>query len=136
MYVYPCFSVFTAFPTTIFNENARILMLSGDNYTEWKEKILLTLGCLDLDLALRVDEPPVPTESTKALGVLSLNSDKVKAYMKAIDEQFVSSDKALPNILMKRFSSMTFDRSRTVREHIMEMRDIDAKLKSLEVDMS
>ncbi|XP_060200906.1 uncharacterized protein LOC132629208 [Lycium barbarum] len=36
---------------------------------------------------------------------------------------------------MKRLSSMTFDRSRTVRKHIMEMRDIAAKLKSLVVDM-
>ncbi|XP_070020435.1 uncharacterized protein [Nicotiana sylvestris] len=64
------------------------------------------------------------------------DSDKVKAYMKAIDEQFVSSDKALANTLMKRLSSMTFYRSRTVREHIMDMRDITSKLKSLEVDMS
>ncbi|XP_009617487.1 uncharacterized protein [Nicotiana tomentosiformis] len=37
---------------------------------------------------------------------------------------------------MKGLSSMTFDRSCTVREHIMKMRDIAAKLKSLEVDMS
>nr|XP_009785274.1 PREDICTED: uncharacterized protein LOC104233562 [Nicotiana sylvestris] len=47
-----------------FNENARISMLSGDNYVEWKEKVLLTLGCSNLDLALRVDEPPIPTESS------------------------------------------------------------------------
>ncbi|XP_019226693.1 PREDICTED: uncharacterized protein LOC109208109 [Nicotiana attenuata] len=155
--------VFTAFLTAIFNENARIPMLSGDNYAEWKEKVLLTLGCSDLDLALCVDEPSIPTESTTPAAKadyerwersnrLSLmlikahisqsitgsipNSDKVKAYMKAIDEKFVSFDKALASTLMKRLSSMTFDRSRTVREHIMEMRDIAAKLKSLEVDMS
>ncbi|XP_019256188.1 PREDICTED: uncharacterized protein LOC109234590 [Nicotiana attenuata] len=155
--------VFTAFPTAIFNENARIPMLSGDNYTEWKEKVLLTLGCSDLDHALRVDEPLIPTESSMPAAEanyerwersnrLSLmlikahisqsimgsipNSDKAKAYMKAIDEQFVSSDKALASTLMKRLSSMTFDRSRTVREHITEMRDIAAKLKSLEVYMS
>ena len=35
-----------------------------DNYADWKEKILLTLGCMDLDLALRVDEPMVPMESS------------------------------------------------------------------------
>ncbi|XP_016459201.1 uncharacterized protein LOC107782778 [Nicotiana tabacum] len=155
--------VFTAFPTAIFNENARIPMFSGDNYTEWKEKVLLTLGCSDLDLALRVDEPSIPMESStpaakanyerwKRSNRLSLmlikahisqsirgsitNSDNVKAYMKAIDEQFVSYNKALASTLMKRLSSMTFDRSRTVREHIMEMRDIAAKLKSLEMDMS
>ncbi|OIT03252.1 hypothetical protein A4A49_57453, partial [Nicotiana attenuata] len=117
----------------------------------------------DLDLALRVEEPLIPTESrTPAAKVIYerwersnrlslmfikahisqsirgsiLNSDKVKAYMKAIDEQFVSSDKALASTLMKRLSSMTFDKSHTVREHIMKMRDIAAKLKSLEVDMS
>ncbi|OIT01671.1 hypothetical protein A4A49_56730, partial [Nicotiana attenuata] len=117
----------------------------------------------DLDLALRVKEPPIPTESSTPVAKanyewwdrsnrLSLmlikahisqsirgsntNSDNVKAYMKATDEQFVSSDKTLASTLMKRFSSMTFDRSRKVRENIMEMRDIAAKLKSLEVDMS
>ncbi|OIT01053.1 hypothetical protein A4A49_60010, partial [Nicotiana attenuata] len=117
----------------------------------------------DLDLALCMDEPPIPTESTtpgakanyeqrERSNRLSLmlikahisqcirgsipNSDKVKAHMKSIDEQFVSSDKVLASTLMKRLSSMTFDRSHTVREHIMEMRDIAAKLKSLEVDMS
>ncbi|PHT48181.1 hypothetical protein CQW23_12389 [Capsicum baccatum] len=46
--------------------------------------------------------------------------------MKEIDEQFISSDKALANN-MKRLSSMTFDRSRTMREHIIEMRDIAGK---------
>ncbi|XP_075077046.1 uncharacterized protein LOC142163802 [Nicotiana tabacum] len=163
MRAYPYFVVFTTFPTAIFNENARIPILSGDNYAEWKEKVLLTLGCSNLDLALHVEEPPIPTESSmpeakanyerwERSNRLSLmlikahisqsirgsipNSDKVKYYMKAIDEQFVSSGNALASTLMKRLSSMTFERSRTVREHNMEMRDIAAKLKSLEVDMS
>ena len=37
---------------------------------------------------------------------------------------------------MKRFSSKTFDYSKIVREHIMEMRDMVAQLKSLEVEIS
>jgi hypothetical protein len=37
---------------------------------------------------------------------------------------------------MKKLSSKTFDRSRSVREHIMKMRDMAAQLKSLEVDIS
>ena len=56
--------------------------------------------------------------------------------MKAIEEQFVSSDKSLASTLMKKLSSMKHDKSRGVRDHIMEMRDIAAKLKSLEVDIS
>ena len=35
-----------------------------DNYADWKEKILLTLGYMALNLALHVDEPLVPTESS------------------------------------------------------------------------
>ena len=45
-------------------DSSRIPSLNGDNYADWKEKILLTLGCMDLDLAPRVDEPLVPTESS------------------------------------------------------------------------
>ncbi|XP_059310571.1 uncharacterized protein LOC132061911 [Lycium ferocissimum] len=143
------FKVYAAFPSSaIFNENARIPMLSGENFTAWKEKVLLTLVCSNLDLPIRVEEPPKPTESStpdakayferwersnrlslmlikahisQSIRVSIPDSDKVKAYIKAIEEQFVSCDKALASTLMKRISSMTFDRSRTVREHIMEM---------------
>ena len=61
---------------------------------------------------------------------------KVKDFIKAVEEQFISSNKALSSTLMKRLSSKTFKNSRSVREHIMEMRDMFAQLKSLEVDIS
>ena len=74
---------------------------------------------MDLDLALRVDEPPIPTETSEQTEVatyerwersncLSLmlikshiskdirgsipDCDKAKDFMKAIEEQFVGSD--------------------------------------------
>ena len=149
--------------TTLFNDSSRIPMLFGENYTEWKDKILLTLGCMDLDLAFRENELPIFTDSSlpnekaaykrwersNCLSLMLIKShisqsirgsipdcDRVKAYMKAIDEQFVSSDKALASTLMKKLASMTLDKSRSVREHIMEMRDIVAKLKSLKVEIS
>ncbi|CAA7049085.1 unnamed protein product [Microthlaspi erraticum] len=41
-------------------------ILIGTNFSEWKEKVEFTLGVLDLDLALRQDEPnPVTDESTE-----------------------------------------------------------------------
>ncbi|XP_062162065.1 uncharacterized protein LOC133869115 [Alnus glutinosa] len=61
---------------------------------------------------------------------------KAKDFLKAVEAQFVSSTKAIANTLMKRLSSQTFDSSKNVREHIMEMRDIVAQLKSLEVGIS
>ncbi|XP_059438548.1 uncharacterized protein LOC132171279 [Corylus avellana] len=145
------------------NESSHIPFLNGDNFSDWKDKILLTLGCTDLDFALRVEEPPVPTETSSLvekttyekwersnrLSLMLIKShisksirgsippcDKVKDYLKAIEEQFVSSDKALASTLMNKLSIMKHDKSRSMREHIMEMRDIAAQLKSLEIEIS
>ncbi|XP_028057286.1 uncharacterized protein LOC114261243 [Camellia sinensis] len=128
-----------------------------------KDKILLTLGCMDLDLALRVDEPLEPTDESSAaeksaydkwersnrLSLMLIKSyisqsirgsippsDKVKNYMRAIEEQFVSSNKALASTLMYKLSGMKHKNSRSVCEHIIEMRDITARLKSSEIEIS
>ncbi|RVW75558.1 hypothetical protein CK203_056469 [Vitis vinifera] len=52
--------------------------------------------------------------------------DNVKALLKAIDEQFVTSDKALASTLIMKFSSLRLTNVSGVREHIMQMRDIAA----------
>ncbi|XP_073136794.1 uncharacterized protein [Henckelia pumila] len=62
--------------------------------------------------------------------------NNVKELLKALDEKFQSSDKALANTLIMEFSSLRFTNVRGVREHIMKMRDIAARLKILEVDIS
>ena len=62
--------------------------------------------------------------------------DKVKPLLKAIDEQFVTSDKALASTLIMQFSSINLIEITGVRDHIMRMRDIAAQLKSLEVTMT
>ncbi|KAL0421270.1 UNVERIFIED_CONTAM: hypothetical protein Slati_3149900 [Sesamum latifolium] len=62
--------------------------------------------------------------------------NNVRELLKAINDQFVSSDKALASTLIMRFTSKKLTGLNGVREHIMQMRDIAAQLKSLEVDMS
>ena len=62
--------------------------------------------------------------------------DNVKAILKAINEQFVTSDKALASTLIMKFSSLRLIDVSGVQEHIMKMRDIVAQLKTLEVEMS
>ena len=62
--------------------------------------------------------------------------EKVRDLLKAIDDQFVTSEKALASILIMKFSSLHLTSIKGVREHIMKMRDIAAQLKKLEVDMS
>ena len=126
--------------------------LRGDNYKIWKERILLHLGWMDIDYAIRKDEPVITPTSTldeialyecwersNRLNVMFIKTkisagirgsveqhDKVKSLLKAIDEQFVSSDKALASTLIIKFSSLRLTSVRGVREYIMQMRDIAA----------
>ncbi|KAI9173946.1 hypothetical protein LWI28_009158 [Acer negundo] len=89
-----------------------------------------------IDLALRVEEPPALTKSSTTqekdiydrwersnrLSLMLVKSHicksirgsipecpKVTDFMKAIEEQFVSSDKALANTLMKKLSDPTYE---------------------------
>jgi hypothetical protein len=61
--------------------------------------------------------------------------EKVQDLLKAIDDQFVTSDKALASNLIMKFSSLRLTNVKGVREHIIEMRDIVAQLKKLEVEI-
>ena len=56
--------IIVIFTTAFLNDSSCISILLGDNYADGKDKILLTLGCIDLDLALYVDEPPIPIKSS------------------------------------------------------------------------
>jgi len=40
-----------------------IPMMNGTNFKVWKEAVEIVLGCMDLDLALRM-EPPISTSET------------------------------------------------------------------------
>jgi len=151
-----------AIPLGLFDGTFHVPNLLGNNFTEWKENLLLTLGCLELDLASRMDKPSVPPESSSpqeiakhdpwersnCFSLMYIQShiakgikgsipawSKAKESMKAVKVQFVSSDKALASTLMKRLSSKTFESSKNVCEHIMRMRDIAVQLKSLEVEI-
>jgi hypothetical protein len=147
----------------IFDCTFHVPNLNANNFIEWKENLLFILGYLELDLALRTDEPLAITTTTTTLeiakherweqsnrpslmymqshitkGIRSFipECSKVEDFLKAVEPQFVSSTKAMTSTLMKRLSSQTFDSSKNVREHIMEMMDIESQLKSLEVEIS
>ncbi|RVW12474.1 hypothetical protein CK203_093484 [Vitis vinifera] len=113
---------------------------------------------MDIDYAIRKDKPTIidtDTTTEKALyeqweqsNRLSLmfiktkisdgirgfvdQHDNVKALLKAIDEQFVTLDKALASTLIMKFSSLRLTNVSGVRERIMQMRDIATQLKTLE----
>ena len=43
-----------------------IFMLNGTNFKKWKEHVIIVLGCMDLDYALREDLPPDLTSASTA----------------------------------------------------------------------
>ena len=54
MFIYAAFQ-----PANYFDIRCDIPELKGDKYKVWKERILLNLGCTDIDYAIRKDEPQI-----------------------------------------------------------------------------
>ncbi|RVX07084.1 hypothetical protein CK203_030565 [Vitis vinifera] len=139
-------------PGNFSNIKCDIPEFKGNNYKVSKKRILLHLGCMDIDYAIRKDKPTITDTNTtteKALyeqwersNHLSMmfiktkisygirgsvdQHDNVKALLKVTDEQFVTSDKAFTSTLIMKFSSLRLTDVSGVREHIMQMRDIAA----------
>ena len=67
-FVYLFIFVLCLVPSSAANISANINsipMLNGTNLKSWKGNVLIVLGVMDLDLALRVDQPdPLTHEST------------------------------------------------------------------------
>ena len=105
---------------------------------------------MDIDYAIRKDDPPINEINTQdeiflheqrecfnRLSVMFIKTktsagirgyveqhNNVKGSLKAIDEQFETSDNSLASILIMKFSSMRLTSVRNMREHIMKMRDL------------
>ncbi|KAL5745673.1 hypothetical protein ACOSP7_001530 [Xanthoceras sorbifolium] len=119
-------------PTNFSDIRCDIPELKGDNYKVWKERILLHLGWMDIDYAIRQNEPPAITDTSSTaditlyekwersnrLSVMFIKTkisdsirgsvdqlDNVRDLLKGIDEQFVTSEKALASTLIMKLSS-------------------------------
>lgn len=133
--------------------------LNRGNYKKWKQDIEIVLGLMDLDLALREDEPaPLIDISTaaqrlkhdkwKKANKMSLMvqkrtisetvrgsitaCDKAKDFMEAVEAKFRESEKAEMGNLMTTLTSLKFNGD-SVREHIFKLVKTATKLKDLDV---
>nr|XP_043616022.1 uncharacterized protein LOC122587933 [Erigeron canadensis] len=128
-----------------------------------EDQLDLTLGYLDLDYAIRNDEPAAITTNSTAeqkaafekwdkanrLSLMTVKnsiplglrgaipeSDKVKDYLKSVEDYFKGSSKAHASSLMLKMLTLKYDGSNGVREDIMKMSDMANKLKTLEMEVS
>lgn len=140
--------------------NYPIQTLTGENFKKWKGDLDIALGMLDYDIALTDNAPPAPAENDTAevranrekwrkankMAILlmkkSMNerirggiadSDSAKTYLASIEAKFKESEKAEVGVLMKTLMTSRYNGDKNIREHIMGLVDVGAKLNSLEV---
>ena len=145
-------------PVSLHSHTSYVPILNGTNFLDWSEQVQFHLGVLDLDLALRTEKPPVIIEESSAeektlsyswerLNRLSimfmrmsiannikstfLERDTAKEFFKTVEERFHLADRSLVGTLMVELTTMKFDGTRGMHEHILEMSNLAAKLKAL-----
>ena len=139
-------------------------MLNGTNFKSWKENVLIVLGVMDLDLALRVYQPdPLTHESTsdqkremekwersnrmslmimkraipKAFrGTMFEQITMTKGFLKDIEKRFAKNEKVETSTLLVKLISMRYVGKGNIREYIMEMSHTASKLKALKLELS
>src|SRR6266542_2896062 len=100
--------------------------LTGSNFPVWKDKINMVLGVLDLDYALRFDEPVAPT---------SEEENYAEKYLASVEEHFKGSSKVYASTLIQKLLNTKYNGT-GIREHIMTMTDMSAKLKAMKMEIS
>ncbi|XP_047325419.1 uncharacterized protein LOC124929169 [Impatiens glandulifera] len=110
------------------------VILNGNNFKDWKENVLIILGCMDLDLALWIDRPTITNEGTldekrdlekwDRLNHMCLMIIKrgipetfrgdisevtnVKEFIEEIEKHFAKNDKAETSTLLASLTSIKY----------------------------
>lgn len=158
------YSFLLANVTSISANLSSIPVLNGTNFKEWKENVEIILGCMDINLALRIEKPVSLTDASSTeerknfekwdrsnrmclmiikrgipeafRGVVSEGTTNVKDFLAELEKRFAKSDKAETSTLLQRLISMKYRGKGNTREYIMEMSHIAAKLKELKLEIS
>ncbi|XP_010269099.1 PREDICTED: uncharacterized protein LOC104605861 [Nelumbo nucifera] len=140
-----------------------IEILTSTNFNKWKDQIMIVLGCMDLDLAIRTDKPTEITSAStgeqKALyekwersnctslmiirSTISIairgaipEKESTMDYLKVVEKHFIGSTKTLASTLMIEMITMKYDGRSGIHEHIMKMRDMANKLNGMDMEIS
>src|SRR3954467_3322828 len=105
-------------PASLISANANnIPILNGANFKDWKGNMLIVLGCMDLDLALRTEQPPSLTpastpdqrkdfekwERSNRLSLMIIKRDILEAFWSIVSEGITKASDFLAEI-EKRFA--------------------------------
>nr|KYP43549.1 hypothetical protein KK1_034976 [Cajanus cajan] len=145
-------------PNSLNSLVASIPIFNGLNFSYWNEQVQFHLGVLDLDLAILEEKPATITDSSSneeksyykaweksnrlclmfmrmiiadSIKTALPKTESAKEFMGFVGERSQTADKSLAGTLMSTLTTIKFDGSRTMHEHVIEMANIAARLKSL-----
>ncbi|XP_059295345.1 uncharacterized protein LOC132048661 [Lycium ferocissimum] len=138
----------------LHSHSASVPTVDGFNFSDWCEQIKFHLGVLDLDVALYTEKPTAITETSSAeersyykhqdrsnrLGLMFMRMNiagniktarpktkSAKELLKLVEECSQAADKSLVGTLLGTLTTMKFDSSRTMHEHVIKMTNIAAR---------
>ncbi|KAA0061427.1 UBN2 domain-containing protein [Cucumis melo var. makuwa] len=162
MYKHIYFVIAASAPVSLYSHATSIIKFNGLNFSDWCEQIRFHLGVLDLDLALLSEKPAAITtassgedrsfykawEKSNRLSLMFMRmtvANNIKSTIKNTedDKEFMekcsqseSADKSLAGTLMSTLTNIKFDGSRTIHEHILEMTNLAARLKTMGMEVN
>ncbi|XP_057949934.1 uncharacterized protein LOC131144957 [Malania oleifera] len=128
-----------------------IPIFNGTNFYDKNDQIQFHLGVLDLDLALRINKPAVIIETSSSKQQALYRSwkrsnrssiifmrmciannikstlpqlENAKEYLKVVEDRFHSTDKSLARRLMVELTTIKFDGSQGMNEHVFDMTNL------------
>ncbi|RVW83996.1 hypothetical protein CK203_047311 [Vitis vinifera] len=148
--------------SSIFANVNNIPMLNGTNFKKWKDDIVIVLGCMDLDYALREDRPTDLTSAStaeqraamekwkrsnrmslmimkhsipKAIRGAIPEKTRAKTFLDQIANQFAANEKVDTSVILSKLVSMRYKGKENIREYIMEMSNLMTRLKALKLEL-
>ncbi|RVW84555.1 Retrovirus-related Pol polyprotein from transposon TNT 1-94 [Vitis vinifera] len=140
-----------------------IPVLNGTNFKKWKEHVIIVLGCMDLDFALREDRPSDLTSASTAeqrstmekwersnrMSLMIMKHSipeairgaipeetQAKAFLDQIANRFAANEKVETSTILSKLVSMRYKGKENIREYIMEMSNLVTRLKALKLKLS
>ena len=140
-----------------------IPVLNGTNFKKWKEHVIIVLGCMDLDFALREDRPSdlISTsiaeqrstmgkwERSNRMSLMIMKHSipeairgvipketQAKAFLDQIANRFAANEKVETSTILSKLVSMRYKGKENIREYIMEMSNLVTRVKALKLELS
>ena len=141
----------------LFAQVNGVPMLHRSNLKIWKENVEIVLGCMELDLALRMERSTSTSENlneaniekwerSNRLSLILMKRSILEAFRGSINESinatkflldieqvFAKNEKAETSTLLKKLVGMKHTNKENIREYIMEMSNIARKLKAIKL---